>query len=290
MQDVTQGVERNRAWPAKRKARLPDITKEQNELFRQYQWATKYFAPQIYIGWAEAVKGTPLLPRDIMTMLMSGRLCSLGMVDGRILYPMAAVQDISQSLDIITQVPGMVLRRGPVLWEAYEIPTPELDYTMIDDQVLTVATNLITIPTLDQGAADVILKISSRGTNATPNGFIRFNGDAGNNYFARRWNSAGVTLTNPGANLPIVLPTRSTANAALFASAEITITEYASTGKWKSVKAEVTEDTDGTIGALLPNVVAARWQSTAAITDITVHNGSGNFAVGTRVSTYLRGH
>lgn len=119
MQDVAHGVERSRAWPRKRGKKLDPVTKDQNDLFRQYQWATKYWDPKLYIQAMLAVKGTPLLPRDIMTMIMSGRLCAVMGVNGRNLYPMAALRDVSESLDVITQTPGQSIIRGDEVWEPY---------------------------------------------------------------------------------------------------------------------------------------------------------------------------
>src|SRR3546814_3988250 len=54
--------------------------------FRQAQWATKYWPSPMVVDIAEAVKGTPLLPRDIMTMIMSGRAFMLTLADGRRSY------------------------------------------------------------------------------------------------------------------------------------------------------------------------------------------------------------
>lgn len=123
MQDVSHGVERNRAWPQKRKKNLPEVTKDQNDLFRQYQWATKYWDPKLYKVAMEAVRGTPLLPRDIMTMIMANRLACITKTDGTRIYPMTAVRDVSESLDVITQTPGQSIRRGQEVWEPYT-PSP----------------------------------------------------------------------------------------------------------------------------------------------------------------------
>lgn len=118
MQDVSQGAERTRAWPKKRKHKLPARTKDQNEWFRQAQWATKFWDPNLYIQAGQAVKGTPLLPRDIMTMIMANRFVALTGPDGRTYWPMTSIQDVSASLDVFSPSLGWTLRRGERFWEA----------------------------------------------------------------------------------------------------------------------------------------------------------------------------
>lgn len=118
MLDISSGQERARAWPKKRGKPKSEKTREQNEWFRQAQWATKYWPPKLQIACAEAVKGTPLLPRDLMTMIMAGRFVQIGFEDGsRDLYSMAQLNDVSQSLDVITSEPGYTLIRGEDYWE-----------------------------------------------------------------------------------------------------------------------------------------------------------------------------
>jgi hypothetical protein len=137
MQDVSQGVERNRAWPPKRKKNLPEVTKDQNDLFRQYQWATKYWPPKLYIQAMQAVKGTPLLPRDLMTMIMANRLAVITMEDGTRKFPMTAVQDVSASLDAITQIEGQSIRRGSDYWEGFTPGGGGGEWTLIGVEEIT---------------------------------------------------------------------------------------------------------------------------------------------------------
>jgi hypothetical protein len=177
MQDVSQGVERNRKWPEKRKAKLPDITKDQNEQFRQYQWATKYFAPELYKMWAESVKGTPLLPRDIMTMLMSGRLMAINLPDGRIMYPKVAAMDVSQSLDTISQEEGYILRRGPERWEGYN-PVGVGAYDVIySNPALSNPTASIVVPLGDYSDVVVIGRLVGCASSAFRG--VQFSTDGG---------------------------------------------------------------------------------------------------------------
>ena len=117
MQDVSNGAERSRAWPRKRGKNLPPAQKERMEWFRQAQWATKYIEPEVMVTFANATKGTPLLPRDLATMMFAGRFTTLILEDGRKVFSVQQLQDVSFSLDAISQTEGYQLIRGPVYWE-----------------------------------------------------------------------------------------------------------------------------------------------------------------------------
>lgn len=56
-------------------------------------------------------------------MLLSGRLGFINMPDGRKIWPAVAITDVSQSLDILSQVPGSMLVRGPQVWEGRPAPS-----------------------------------------------------------------------------------------------------------------------------------------------------------------------
>lgn len=111
-------------WPKKRgKSKNPKV-RESQEWFRQAQWATKYWPASIQHQCAEAVKGTPLMPRDLMTMIMAGRAWCWVDEQGRKVYSVAALKDVSDSLDIISQVPGSMLYRSDTLWQVIAPGSP----------------------------------------------------------------------------------------------------------------------------------------------------------------------
>lgn len=114
--DVSGGAERLRKWPRKRGKNLPQVTKDQNDWFLQAQWATKYIPAIQMVQAMEATENTPLLPRDIMTMLFANRMFMLSLPDGRRLYPTVARNDVSESLDVIGSVQGTILFRGLDWW------------------------------------------------------------------------------------------------------------------------------------------------------------------------------
>ena len=126
MLDVANGGERARAWPKKRGKNLPEKTMKQMEFFRQVMFASKLASPDQMIGWEQATKGTPLLTRDMFLMMWSNRLCSITLPDGHTMYPQVAISDVSQSLDVISDAPGTLLRRGAEQWEPFILPDTSL--------------------------------------------------------------------------------------------------------------------------------------------------------------------
>ena len=120
MQDVSRGAERTRAWPRSRgKPKAPGEAERQKK-FAMANLATKYVAPQIAVDFTNAVKGTPLLPRDLLISMFYQRLAAIVMPDGKVLWPMPARNDVSQALDALANQPGQMLRRGPAIWEPVE--------------------------------------------------------------------------------------------------------------------------------------------------------------------------
>lgn len=118
MLDHYRGTARARSWPRARGGKLDPKTKAQMEWFRIAQWATKWWAADFQIPIMRATKGSPLMPRDIMTMIMAGRAYSVTINGYGTIYPMAAVTEVSKSLDVIGQTPGDMMARGPTAWES----------------------------------------------------------------------------------------------------------------------------------------------------------------------------
>lgn len=117
MIDTARGALRVRGWPIHR-ARRPTLEQAaRQEWFRQANWLAKYLDPEQVIYVRQAVAGTPFLPRDLLVAAMAGRLFAFAFDDGRRIYPVAARDDVSQSLDVIAHQPGQVVARGPDFWE-----------------------------------------------------------------------------------------------------------------------------------------------------------------------------
>lgn len=103
-------------WPTKRKRPLPPHTREQNEWFKQANRLCKYVPAELQVSVREAVKDTPLMPRDLLVAAMAGRLYAIVDPERGVLYSRAMANDVSQNLDIIGQAPGDMLARGPDQW------------------------------------------------------------------------------------------------------------------------------------------------------------------------------
>ncbi len=105
-------------WPRKRPRIHNPTTLEQMERFRQANWAAKYFPAAIQMAYRKMVEGTQLLPRDLIVAGLLGRGLSYTTSEERQRYPMAAIRDLSETLDILGGLPSDVLGRGPDLWQA----------------------------------------------------------------------------------------------------------------------------------------------------------------------------
>lgn len=117
MMDISGGNLRARAWPTHRKRVRSAMVQGREEHFANVQRAWNYYFPDGQRWMQEATGPTPMLPRDMWTMMIYNRLFAFQMLDGRTIYPMPAKLDVERSLDAITQTPGEVLRKTATGWE-----------------------------------------------------------------------------------------------------------------------------------------------------------------------------
>ncbi len=129
MIDTVRGVIRVRKWPKKRGRPKSALQRWWNDWFKQANLLAKYADPMSLVAAKEMTKGTGLYPRDVLLKAMRGRLHWWADETGWKWFPMAATQDVSNSLDTVAQVVGSVLVRALDRWRA---PTPGLL-----DEVLT---------------------------------------------------------------------------------------------------------------------------------------------------------
>lgn len=111
-----RGIAYMAKWPRKRGKDLPLITQQQNDWFRSANILTKYIDAEMQVTAREAVKGTPLYPRDVQISLMRGTLFSLSMVGEGKLYSVATRNAVSQSIDVLGSQEGNMLYRSGELW------------------------------------------------------------------------------------------------------------------------------------------------------------------------------
>lgn len=209
MMDVSQGKERYRAWPRSRGKPKTKAEADRQKRFAAMQLASKFMSPQMMLDIMEAREGTPLLPRDIVTSMLSGRLCSFSLPTGKVLYPMAAKSDVSQALDTISQTPGKSIRRGADMWEAYD-PSAPPGVTTLLDQTITTATDQIVSPDLT-GFSSLLVIGRAVTVSGTYQRVLQVSTDWGSSYLTNPsdyspQSAAGARSTNP-AIFPHETPT-----------------------------------------------------------------------------------
>lgn len=103
-------------WPEPKGNKITARQRDRIEWFQQAAVACKVMDPQALIWAAEASHGTQFLPRDLLYMVMSGRLFGTIVIDGKKYYAMATRNDLSNLLDALGQDDGMLLVRTATGW------------------------------------------------------------------------------------------------------------------------------------------------------------------------------
>lgn len=116
MMDAFNGQLRVRAWPGKRRKRITQAERDLQDAFRKAMKTAKQWPPDMQADYRKAVEGTALLPTDLIMMTIYGNAFAIKLDDGRTLYSMITRAKVSESLDIISQVPGTILARGETYW------------------------------------------------------------------------------------------------------------------------------------------------------------------------------
>jgi len=118
MIDTVRGVLRVRKWPKKRGTPRSALQRFWIDWFTQANLLAKYADPMSQVRAIEMTKGTGLYPRDVLLSAMRGRLYWWADETGWKWFPMAATQDVSNSLDTLSQVIGSVLVRAVDRWRS----------------------------------------------------------------------------------------------------------------------------------------------------------------------------
>lgn len=152
---------------------------------------------------------------------------------------------------------------------------------------LTSATASITFNNLSTSYKDLIVITSSKADSTSTAQFIsmQFNGNTGNNY-ANVYLYGGNATTSPvyssfGAlrDYLALSITRSPYEVQDFNTAITHVFDYQATDKWKSVLSE-TNDT----GQNYYGITAGIFQSTSAVTSVTIKHDTGNLGAGTKIT------
>lgn len=127
--DSVRGSIRVRSWPKPRGENRHATNKHWSAWLKAVTYLYRYQPASVQAQLMRDTKGTVWMPRDIFIAAVRGRAWLIQDELGRKYYPLAMVQEVSESLDAIAQLPGYMMYRGADLW----LPLP----AGTDGQVLT---------------------------------------------------------------------------------------------------------------------------------------------------------
>jgi len=116
MIDTVRGVLRVRKWPRKRPGPRTAIERFWTDWFVQANLLAKYADPMSQVRAIEISQKSGMYPRDVLLMAMRGRLYTWADHTGWKWFSVAAVQDISDTLDVLGQTVGDILVRAADRW------------------------------------------------------------------------------------------------------------------------------------------------------------------------------
>ncbi len=126
MIDTVRGILRVRKWPKKRGTPKSALQRWWIDWFRQANLLAKYVDAASARRAIEITANSGMYPRDVLLAAMRGRLYTWQDQNGKVWHPMAAIQDISESLDVLAQNVGNVLVRAVDRWRAAGPTTPAI--------------------------------------------------------------------------------------------------------------------------------------------------------------------
>lgn len=107
-----------KAWPKKRPGPMSERQQAASDKFAEAALATKFMTGTAQEMARVLSKGTNGLPRDYLMMCLYGRLGWVVNINGRNLFAMASMQQVSLILDSIGQTSGDMLLRDAKYWRA----------------------------------------------------------------------------------------------------------------------------------------------------------------------------
>lgn len=162
------------------------------------------------------------------------------------------------------------------------------------DSTLGSSQTTITLSSIDQDFAVLLLLITGRGAAATSqvNLYVNVNQDTGNRYDAEVMNlssSAAGAEDLAAAKWTIAGFPAATGTTNRFGAVKLWLPFYADTGFHKSVMWQNNRMRDNTATNFLTQFGAGWWRDTSAISRIDLTLSSGDFAAGTRVTLHAMG-
>ena len=110
------------AWPKKKDRPLSQRQTKSVQLFREAAEATKRMDPAEQMAARIASQATQLLPRDLLFMALYGRLGYIILDNGERFYPVAALADLTELLDMLGWDEGTLVYRGKDFWAGLPAP------------------------------------------------------------------------------------------------------------------------------------------------------------------------
>jgi len=112
-----------RMWPRRMPGRS-EAFYQAHDFLRLVSGLYKVTDRELLEQYRQFALGTFLFPRDIFASAMAGRLFSITLPSGRVLFSRRAKEVMAQSLDIVSMVNGAMLYRAPWGWDALLPGTP----------------------------------------------------------------------------------------------------------------------------------------------------------------------
>lgn len=161
--------------------------------------------------------------------------------------------------------------------------------TLVSTTTLATATASITFSAIPQTATDLILLLSGRSTASVvvAGSLFTLNGSNAAEYAgkflygngsAAASETSGTTVISGASNIP-----GANATANTFGSLSMIIANY-TLASAKSISFEAVSENNGTVA--YQSINAASWNSSSAVTSISITTGGGNYAAGSTASLY----
>jgi hypothetical protein len=166
-------------------------------------------------------------------------------------------------------------------------------YTLIDSEVLTTATASVTFSAIPATYTDLVLRCSTRGSQANANTtmYINFNGDSSTlyswTYIQATGTSASSSQLSGDTQLRAEKTTSNNATANTFSSYELYIPSYTVSQNKPMSSINAQENNTTSNGDWYIDARANLYRSTATISSVAFSLASGNFMSGS--SFYLYG-
>lgn len=124
--DEIYGKPRIRAWPKPRGPSRNATNKQWSNWLVGVTYLWKYQPAKFQDILTRATTGTPWMPRDPFISAFRGRAWSFSDGTGWVYYPKVVQQEVSRSLDTLSQTPGTMLYRSSGLWVPVLAPSDPL--------------------------------------------------------------------------------------------------------------------------------------------------------------------